>query len=123
MHNDVNWIFICISYDKNDKYNFYYGKLKVKSYESYWYYVKSEGKIGRLFDVIKFNRSILSNINQKFDNVFFASIDNPFIQLSLSKLKYEFAKSLMMALQIFGAKVYIISQLIEGLYKKLYIPW
>lgn len=84
-----DYTFICICYNYNEKYNMYFNRFKKNVGESFLYEVSSISKIGRFFDLLKYKREIVCNINSKFDNIYFASIDNPFVQLVLSEVEYD----------------------------------
>ncbi|MDI9691638.1 glycosyltransferase family 52, partial [Acinetobacter baumannii] len=83
------YIFICVCYGYNDKYDLYFNKLRNKSNTSFLYQVTSVGKLGRFFDLLSYKRNVVKQLDKKFNNIYFASIDNPFVQLTLSKVKFN----------------------------------
>lgn len=87
----VNYKLICISLSNNDKYSFYYEKLKEHSSESFVYYPKDKAKgFTILNDVYSFKKRLLkSGILCKISNVYLASIDNRYVQLIVSLLNIE----------------------------------
>ncbi|WP_278491473.1 glycosyltransferase family 52 [Acinetobacter gyllenbergii] len=82
-----DYTFICICYNYNEKYNTYFNRLSDNVEASFIYKVTSVSKVGRLFDLLSFNRNIIDKIMGNFNNIYFASIDNPFVQLILSRVK------------------------------------
>lgn len=82
-----DYTFICICYNYNEKYDTYFNRLGKSVDSSFIYKVSSVSKIGRFFDLLNYNKSIVNKLEENFNNIYFASIDNPFVQLILSKVK------------------------------------
>uniref|UniRef100_UPI001C0749A6 glycosyltransferase family 52 n=1 Tax=Acinetobacter lactucae TaxID=1785128 RepID=UPI001C0749A6 len=82
-----DYTFICICYNYNEKYDTYFNRLSKSVDSSFIYKVSSVSKIGRFFDLLNYNKSIVNKLEENFNNIYFASIDNPFVQLILSKVK------------------------------------
>lgn len=78
--------FLCLSYDENEKYDYYYEKLGQHCDKSYKFIVRSNSKIGRLFDFLKFKFFLKNIVKTPYENVYLASIDNPFLHMLLSAL-------------------------------------
>lgn len=78
---------LCFSYNDNEKYNHYFAKISKKCDVSYRYIVESQGKIGRIFEFVKYRLFINRITKINYDTVFLASVDNPFFHLLLSLLK------------------------------------
>ncbi|WP_180173799.1 glycosyltransferase family 52 [Acinetobacter sp. YH01024] len=78
---------LCLSYNDNEKYNYYYSKISAKCDISYRYMVKSQEKFGRIFEFIKYRIFLKKILKTNYDKVFLASVDNPFFHLLLSLLR------------------------------------
>ncbi|MGE8600360.1 MAG: glycosyltransferase family 52 [Acinetobacter calcoaceticus] len=82
---------ICLFLTKSDKYQYYFDKIKKDSLFSYAFYPK-EKVIGiqLLLDVFIFKRKIAANKNfLNIENLYIASIDNRYVQVIFSILKYK----------------------------------
>ena len=89
MNPNVKFYCICYFYDNNEKYKYYIRKLKDQTFFTFEFLVVSNNKIMRLWDLLKV-LMILKKIKlPKFATVYFASLDNPFIQLTLSHTKFS----------------------------------
>lgn len=78
---------LCFSYNDNEKYNYYFSKISKKCDKSYRYIVESKGKIGRVFEFVKYRIFLKKILETNYDKVLLASIDNPFFHLLLSLLE------------------------------------
>lgn len=82
--NPAIYDILCVSYNDNEKYNYYFSKISVKCKKNYRFLIKSENKLGRLYDLICMKYFVKKNIRNEYNGVFVASIDNPFIHVILS---------------------------------------
>lgn len=78
---------LCISYNQNEKYDYYFDKLSKMCQESYKFIIHSERKIFRIFDFLRFKFFLFHHFSNRYNTIFVASIDNPFLHLSLSHIK------------------------------------
>ncbi|MFN7039483.1 MAG: glycosyltransferase family 52 [Alphaproteobacteria bacterium] len=79
-----NYDIICFSYNKNDKYTFYYNKISLKCVNSFRFNIYSTKKIMRIFDLMRLKYFLVNKISKNYQRIYLASIDNPFIHLVLS---------------------------------------
>lgn len=89
INSNDEYIFICICYHYNEKFNTYFNRVSNKASSNFLYQVLSKNKLGRFIDLLSFNKKIINQLDNNFNNIYFASIDNPFVQLTLSKIKYN----------------------------------
>ncbi|ELX04805.1 glycosyltransferase family 52 [Acinetobacter baumannii] len=75
---------LCISYNKNNKYDYYFKKVSSESSVAYRFYICSKNKFSRFYDLIKFKLFMRNFFCEEYENVYVASIDNPFVHLALS---------------------------------------
>ncbi|QIH31568.1 glycosyltransferase family 52 [Sphingobacterium sp. DR205] len=85
-----NFIVIIITYDDNAKYHFYYERLKESLAQVKYFHVKSNTKVARFFNILKFKSWFESEIKlNKFQICCVSSIENPFVLAILSSCKYR----------------------------------
>ncbi|EHU3266298.1 glycosyltransferase family 52 [Acinetobacter baumannii] len=87
--NPASYDVICLSYNKNEKYDYYFNKLSLVCENSYRFIVYSENKIYRFFDFVRFKFYLLKILKNKYSKIYLASIDNPFFHLLLSVVKKD----------------------------------
>ena len=80
--------FIIVFYNENPKYRFYIDNLKAENYFTIEYRVSSQGKFGRLMDVLKL-KLFLRQAKLHTQNIYLASIDNALIHTVLSKINFQ----------------------------------
>lgn len=77
---------LCISYNQNEKYDYYFDKLSKLCQASYKFIIYSDSKIFRMFDFLRFKFFLFHFFSKRYNTIFVASIDNPFLHLSLSHI-------------------------------------
>lgn len=83
--HQLSYDILCLSYNENEKFNYYFHLIGEKSDHFYRYVVKSVSKFGRFVELLKFKKFIKNNLKKNtYENVFFASVDNIFCHLVLS---------------------------------------
>lgn len=91
--NEDRFVTIVISYDNNKKYNYYINKLSKVSESLLHYYVKTDSKINRVYELLKF-RFLFKKLNiSSYDKVFVSAIENPFILFILSQSKFRLLRT------------------------------
>ncbi|MEW0877691.1 glycosyltransferase family 52 [Acinetobacter baumannii] len=84
--NPASYDVLCLSYNENKKYDYYFNNISKKCDLSWKFLVRSKSKIYRIFDFFRFKFFLLTLNRNKYNNVYLASIDNPFLHILLSKL-------------------------------------
>ncbi len=87
--NPASYDVLCLSYNENEKYDYYFNKLSLICENSYRFIVYSENKIYRIFDFARFKFYLFKILKNKYSKVYVASIDNPFFHLLLSVVKKD----------------------------------
>lgn len=87
--NPSNYDVLCISYNSNAKYKYYFDKLKSKCLNSNFFLINSTNKLKRLYDLVKFKYFIKTKLKNNYSKIYLASIDNSFFHLLLSILEKE----------------------------------
>ncbi|UGQ29803.1 glycosyltransferase family 52 [Acinetobacter calcoaceticus] len=85
--NPISYDLLCLSYNENEKYDYYYKRLSHKSDLSWKFLIRSNNKLGRIYDLINFKLFLKKELSEKYENIYLASIDNPFCHLLLSIVK------------------------------------
>lgn len=85
--NPSSYDLLCLSYNENEKYDYYFNMLSQKCNLSWRFLVKSNSKIYRIFDFFRFNFFLSKILDEEYNIVYLASIDNPFFHILLSKIK------------------------------------
>lgn len=88
-NNIIDYKIICLFLVNNEKYKYYYEKLKKNSCDSFVYYPKDKATgLSLLKDVYVFKKMVLkSGILIGVSDIYAASIDNRYVQLIVSLLK------------------------------------
>jgi beta-galactosamide-alpha-2,3-sialyltransferase len=81
--------FICMYYDENEKYNYYYNRLKDKCQNSTKFLISDNGGIVKLLELIKLKFLLGKEFRRDYDIISFASIDSFFIHYICSKLNFK----------------------------------
>lgn len=84
--NPTSYDVLCLSYNENEKYDYYFNELSQKCDLSWRFLVRSKSKIYRIFDFFRFNSFLSKLSDKKYNNIYLASIDNPFFHILLSKI-------------------------------------
>jgi len=87
--NPASYDVLCLSYNENEKYDYYFNKLSLICENSYRFIVYSENKIYRVFDFARFKFYLSRILKNKYSKIYVASIDNPFFHLLLSVVKKD----------------------------------
>ncbi|EOQ74854.1 glycosyltransferase family 52 [Acinetobacter lactucae] len=87
--NPTSYDVLCLSYNENEKYDYYFNKLSLVCENSYRFIVYSENKIYRIFDFVRFKFYLFKILKNKYSKIYLASIDNPFFHLLLSVVKKD----------------------------------
>jgi len=87
-NNKEEFQVVILSYDKNIKYDYYINKLKLICVNLIHFNVETDSKIQRLKEMLMFKNKINILKNVYFCKVFIASIENPFLLLLLSTIKF-----------------------------------
>ncbi|MNH82905.1 CMP-N-acetylneuraminate-beta-galactosamide-alpha-2,3-sialyltransferase [compost metagenome] len=87
--NPASYDVLCLSYNENEKYDYYFNRLSLVCENSYRFVVYSENKIYRIFDFIRFKFYLFKILKNKYSKIYLASIDNPFFHLLLSVVKKD----------------------------------
>lgn len=85
--NPASYDLLCLSYNENEKYDYYFNELTKKCDSSWRFVVKSDNKIYRIFDLFRFNILLSKLSSKKYNIIYLASIDNSFFHVLLSKIK------------------------------------
>lgn len=84
--NPASYDVLCLSYNENKKYDYYFNDISQKCDLSWRFLVRSKSKIYRIFDFFRFNSFLSKLSNKKYNTIYLASIDNPFFHILLSKI-------------------------------------
>ncbi|WP_228138157.1 glycosyltransferase family 52, partial [Acinetobacter baumannii] len=84
--NPASYDVLCLSYNENEKYDYYFNQLAQKCDSSWRFLVRSKSKIYRIFDFLRFSYFLSKLSEKKYNTIYLASIDNPFFHILLSKL-------------------------------------
>ncbi|KUM13434.1 hypothetical protein AV645_14730 [Acinetobacter calcoaceticus] len=84
--NPASYDVLCLSYNENKKYDYYFNDISQKCDLSWRFLVRSKSKIYRIFDFFRFNCFLSKLSNKKYNTIYLASIDNPFFHILLSKI-------------------------------------
>lgn len=79
---------LCIYYNENEKYDYYYRELEKVCVNSIKFLIQSKTKVDRFKEMFNFIFFIKQNFNKKYNNVYLASIDNSFFHIFLSKVSF-----------------------------------
>ncbi|MND32411.1 CMP-N-acetylneuraminate-beta-galactosamide-alpha-2,3-sialyltransferase [compost metagenome] len=82
--NPASYDVLCLSYNENEKYDYYFNRLSLVCENSYRFVVYSENKIYRIFDFARFKFYLFKILKNKYSKIYLASIDNPFVHMLLS---------------------------------------
>lgn len=88
--NPSSYDLLCLSYNENKKYDYYFDELTKKCESSWRFVVKSKSKIFRIIDFIKFKFFLMKFKNKKYNNIYLASVDNPFLHILLSSINKNY---------------------------------
>lgn len=81
--------FICMYYDNNEKYDYYYERLKSKCQTSSKFLISDNGGIIKLLELFRLYFLLGSNFKKKYEIISFASIDSFFIHYICSKISFD----------------------------------
>ncbi|MDV7466178.1 glycosyltransferase family 52 [Acinetobacter baumannii] len=84
--NPASYDILCLSYNENKKYDYYFNNVSKKCDLNWRFIVRSKSKIYRIFDFFRFKFFLLKLSKNKYSTIYLASIDNPFFHILLSKI-------------------------------------
>ncbi|ENQ6262655.1 hypothetical protein ACEPLI_002276 [Acinetobacter baumannii] len=93
LHPESSFDFLCLYYDDNSKYEYYYHELKKVCNKSERFLIKNENIFLRIFMFLKFFLFLRKNFETQYNSIFISSIDSFLVHFLCSKIAYKNIKT------------------------------